>query len=68
MAFKEEVRAHALAKYNSDGWDYIYEAFDDAELDELLKDAKDLPDAIRIAGERAKLLDDRRKDVMAEIF
>jgi hypothetical protein len=34
------VKAHALAHYNDGGWDVIVEAYEDAELEELL--AKDM--------------------------
>jgi len=34
--YEPAVRAHALAHYNADGWDYVIETMTEAELAEVI--------------------------------
>ena len=65
------IKTHAQANYNSNGWDMVYECFEDHEIQKVLEENKltTLPEAI-VYFERniAKPYADRRKDVEAEIF
>ena len=62
------VRAHALENYNSDGWDYVVECFEDAEILEEIGDAKTLPAAIENVRFVVQMLDERRRDIQSTIF
>lgn len=57
------VKAHAVANYDQDGWDFIVETYTDAELAEALKGCKTAKAGIRKAAGIAHLLNDRRQDV-----
>ena len=46
----KKVRAYAVENYNA-GWDVIVEAFDDAELGELIAGAEDYPAALAKAAD-----------------
>lgn len=64
------VRKHAYANYSVGGWDYVVEAFDDNDIAEILRseNVSTLEQAIEVIGFHVAILDDRRKDVQAEIF
>lgn len=64
------VKDHAKKNYDSNGWDYVVETFEDSEIaDEIRKaGARTERDAIKVLFEIVKLHDDCRKDVQAEIF
>lgn len=62
------VRAHALKHYEEDGWDYVEECFDDAQILEVITDALTPADAIEAVRKVVHILDDRRRDVQGEIF
>ena len=74
----DAVKAHADQHYNSDGWDYISEAFDDDQIADILTSPFDFElernvavpvtakQAIRLVGQVAKLHEDRRTDMQAE--
>lgn len=64
----DAVKAFARANYEMDGWDYIVETMSDEEILELIGGASTTKDAIRQAGQVAKLWDERRKDVEGEVF
>lgn len=59
------VKAHALDHYDTGGWDTIIEAFDDAELWEVIAGAADLSAAIKRARAEVGLLDERRRDIQS---
>ena len=59
------VRAYALDHYEQGGWDYVVEAFDDAELAEAIGKARTLDGAVRKVAWHARLLGDRRADIAA---
>lgn len=66
----DAVKAHALANYETGGWDFVVECWDDAEIAEALAEAGATTEAEAIAAvaETAGLLDERRQEVRAEIF
>lgn len=57
------VRDYAAKNYEKDGWDVIYEAYDDDQLREVLKGTRSVEVAIKRAHEAAKLHADQRSDV-----
>ena len=34
------VKAHAIAHYEQDGWDYIVECYEDAQIADIIKTAR----------------------------
>ena len=65
----DEVKAHAVANYNSDGWDMVVEAMTEAEIAEaLVHDMWTRREAIRLIGKDAKTYHDHRGDIQAEAF
>jgi 2',3'-cyclic-nucleotide 2'-phosphodiesterase (5'-nucleotidase family) len=64
------VKAHALENYESNGWDYVVECFDNSEIARIIDEAKAETEeaAIKAVGEVAKLLGGARDEVRAEIF
>lgn len=70
----QSVREHAIEHYNEDGWDYVVEAFDDAEIIEALTlyGDSELPlttdEAIKIMADTVGIRNGYRKEIQAEIF
>jgi len=62
------VRDHAIANYNQDGWDYVVECWEDSDILEEIGNARTPESAIRRVRKVARLLDERRREVCAEIF
>ncbi len=62
------VLDHALNNYDQDGWDYMVETYELKDIAELVKDCKDVAAAIRKMGRVAKLLNERREEVMSTAF
>jgi hypothetical protein len=64
------VKVHAGKNYDSDGWDYIVEAFEDEEIaDEIRKaNARTPEDAIKVLHEHVKLLAEKRADIQSTAF
>lgn len=62
------VKAHALANYESGGWDMIVECYEDAELAEEIGDATTEAEAIARVGRTAGLYDEQRTAVQNEAF
>ena len=62
------VRAHALEHYETDGWDFIVECWEDADIAEAIGSAGSPEAAIAAVRKTARLLDERRSEVRAEIF
>ncbi len=58
------VKAHALAHYESDGWDYVIETQEDSDLAALIGDATTVKQAIARVGAAFKPLDDYRADII----
>jgi hypothetical protein len=42
----QAVKRHAIANYNTDGWDIVVECYSDDELATLIGDAQTIADAI----------------------
>lgn len=72
--FLPDVRKHATEFYNQDGWDFVVESMTDDEILDVLNDPitpraiLTARDAINAVGEVCKLLDERRREVRAEVF
>lgn len=72
QALVKGIHAHALANYETGGWDMIYECFGEEEIRETFEtngiENPTLEQAIKVIGPIAKIWDDRRKDIQAEAF
>jgi hypothetical protein len=66
----EAVKAHAVKNYEQGGWDYVVECWSSADIEtKIVENVLDTePKAIAWFGEIVGLLDERRRDVQAEIF
>lgn len=64
------VRAFALEHYDQNGWDFVVESWTDEDLREVLTDGgcQTVARAITEVGGHLRVLDERRQDVMNEIF
>ena len=62
------VKAHALANYEKEGWDYIVECYDDAQIVEVIKTARTINGAIKMVRMHIKPRADYRADIQAEAF
>lgn len=62
------LRKYATENYESDGWDYVVEAFEHDELLKEIEGATTLEEAIKKISPLLRLLDDRRKDIEATRF
>jgi hypothetical protein len=67
-AYLAAIKAHALANYEKDGWDYIVECYDDAQIVEIIKTARTINGAIKMVRARIKPRADYRADIQAEAF
>lgn len=59
------VRAHALANYNQDGWDYLVECWSDGDILECLGDVTTVTQAIDIIKQELEVLAEMRDEVRA---
>jgi hypothetical protein len=59
------VRKHALNNYETDGWDYLVECWDDGDILEQISDknATTPAEAIKACLEIVKLQDEMRREV-----
>ena len=62
------VRAHALENYQTDGWDFVVEAWGDTDIADAVGRATTPEGAIAAVLETTRLLDEQRSEVRAEIF
>ena len=67
-ALVKAVRDHARKNYERDGWDYVVECYDDADIIEAIGDARTEASAIVRVKRAVKAMDDHRKDIQAEAF
>lgn len=58
------VKAHALANYENDGWDFVVETQEDSDLAKIIGDAKTAEEAIARVGADFKILADYRDDII----
>ena len=72
MATTEEmvkaVKKYAEEHYNEGGWDSIVECYEDSEIAAEIDGCSTVEEAIRKVGRGCKLWDERRQDVLAEVF
>lgn len=62
------VRAYAIENYETDGWDFVVECFEDADIATAIGSAGTRDAAIAAVRKTARLLDEQRSGVRAEIF
>jgi hypothetical protein len=62
------VRAHAEANYDQDGWDYLVECWEDADIAKQIGKARTVAGAIRNCRLTTMALDEQRRCVCNEIF
>ena len=62
------VKEHALANYETGGWDYVVETMTDEEIERHIIYCRSGAGAIKKMGQLVKLLDDRRRDIQATAF
>ena len=65
MEFIKAVRDHARNTYDEDGWDIVWECWDDDMILEIIADAQTAEEAIALVREIAVAQDDYRKDIQA---
>lgn len=61
----QAVRRHAIENYNSGGWDYLVECWDDGDILEQISEAKAQTPAacIKQIGGILKIFDDHRREI-----
>lgn len=59
----EAVRKYALANYERDGWDFVVECWDSAEIRRAIGDARTAKLAILNVLQTVRCLDERRREV-----
>lgn len=64
------VKNHAEQNYNSDGWDYLVECYDDNEIAEMIAECKatTAKQAIEYVGSWMREKDAYRSDIMGTAF
>jgi hypothetical protein len=62
------VKRHAVENYETDGFDYLVECWDDAEIAHTIRGAKTEKAAIAACRKVTKLLAERRSEVVREVF
>tara|TARA_R110000868_G_scaffold27515_1_gene104309 strand:+ start:394 stop:618 length:225 start_codon:yes stop_codon:yes gene_type:complete len=67
-AYLAAIKAHALANYEKDGWDYVVECYDDAQIVEIIKTARTIKGAIKMLRAHIKPRADYRADIQSEAF
>lgn len=58
------VRDHALAHYEQGGWDYVVEAYTDADILEAIGGARTPAGAIRNVGRQVGIINEVRQDII----
>lgn len=66
----EAVKAHAIANYEKDGWDYLVECYSLKDIVRWIEEKgwTDAQQAIEGIGEMLAIKDSIRKDMEAEAF
>jgi hypothetical protein len=62
------VRHHAIANYNSDGWDFVVECWEDEDILEHIGNAQTADAAIASIRRIVKIQAERRHDIESEAF
>lgn len=63
----DDVKAHAVANYERDGWDFVIECHSDEEIREAIGGAKTLKGALRNVRSKFALAlhDERRREIIS---
>lgn len=64
-ALIEAVKAHALENYETGGWDFVVECWEDSDIAEEIEGCTTEAEAIARVGRFASLQDERRREVEA---
>lgn len=64
----QSVRDFALDHYNRDGWDYLVECWSDDDIEEAISNARTVAGAINACRRAVRMLNERRDEVMSEVF
>ena len=67
-AYLAAIKAHALANYEIDGWDYVIECYSDAEILEIIQKCRTEKGAIKTMRAHLKPHADYRAEIQAEAF
>jgi carbamoylphosphate synthase large subunit len=59
------VKAHAVANYETGGWDYLVECYSDTEVAELIGGARTVKGAIKKVAKVMGIKNDYREDIQA---
>ena len=62
------VKQHARDNYERDGWDYVVECWENADIEKAISGATTTAAAIQRVRKIVTALNDRRKDIEGEIF
>jgi hypothetical protein len=65
MTLVEQVRKHAEARYDRDGWDFLVECWEDHDIAEWIGDAADFETAMERCRHVTRALDDNRRQCRA---
>lgn len=68
MDLVKAVKDHALQNYNSSGWDYVVECWEDKDILEVINtDGCKTPDeAIKAVGQRIRIVHEQRMGAWAD--
>lgn len=64
----EKIKAYATEHYEEGGWDYLVEAFDDSQIEEVANKHASYETFFEDMKDWVEVLDDRRADVRATIW
>jgi hypothetical protein len=68
MTFVAEVKAYAIAHYETDGWDVVVECYADDEIEIITEGATTAEEAIALMRDDVAPYNEQREAVRAEIF
>ena len=68
MSLVKQVRDYANRNYNQDGWDFLVECWEDADIAEHIGDAADLESAIDRCRHVTQALDDNRREIRSTVW
>jgi len=64
----QAVKDHARRNYDKDGWDYVVETMDDADIAKAIGKSTTVAGAIRKVASLCGLWNDRREDIQGTAF
>jgi hypothetical protein len=65
MSIVKQVREYAVQNCDRDGWDFLVECWEDADIQEYMGDAEDLETAILRCRSVTRTLDGQRREIRA---